>query len=164
MRKSGPSASSWASWTTAAFISSAAQAAVEAARERFVGAHIAPGQQQFGGQALADDARQMAQAPMSQPARPTRVNKNAVFRDGVLRRMSEDMARIAPAPAHTPSTAAMMGCGQARMARTKSPVMRVKLSSSGMLMRVNGPMISWTSAGAKIAAGARDHDHFTSEV
>ena len=58
----------------------------------------------------------IAQAPMSQPARPTRVNKNAVLERGVLKRMSDDMAKMAPAPAHTPSTAAMMGCGQARIA------------------------------------------------
>ncbi|CFN08391.1 Uncharacterised protein [Bordetella pertussis] len=64
---------------------------------------------------------------------------------GVPSRMSEASAIIAPAPAHTPSTAATMGCGHARMALTRSPVMRVKSSSSGMLMRVSGPMISCTS-------------------
>src|SRR5271168_3151548 len=37
----------------------------------------------------------IAQAPMSQPASPTRVNKNAVFERGVLKRMSEHMAKIA---------------------------------------------------------------------
>ena len=55
------------------------------------------------------------------------------------------MARIAPAPAQTPSTAATIGCGQARIARTRSPVMRVKASSSGIAIFVSGPMISWTS-------------------
>ena len=52
---------------------------------------------------------------------------------------------IAPAPAHTPSTAAMTTCGQARIARTRSPVMRVKSSSSGIAILVSGPMISCTS-------------------
>ncbi|SUV85748.1 Uncharacterised protein [Bordetella pertussis] len=85
------------------------------------------------------------QAPMSAPASPTRVNRKAVRAAGVPSRMSEASAIIAPAPAHTPSTAATMGCGHARMALTRSPVMRVKSSSSGMLMRVSGPMISCTS-------------------
>ena len=71
----------------------------------------------------------IAQAPMSQPARPTRLNRNAVFERAVPRRRSEAIAMIAPAPAQTPSTAAMIGCGQARIARTRSPVIRVNLSS-----------------------------------
>ena len=40
------------------------------------------------------------------------------------------MATIAPAPAQIPSTAAMIGCGAARIAFTSSPVMRVKAVSS----------------------------------
>ena len=68
----------------------------------------------------------MAQAPMSAPDRPTRVNRKAVLASGAARRRSLAMAMIAPAPAQTPSTAAMIGCGQARIARTRSPVMRVK--------------------------------------
>jgi hypothetical protein len=55
------------------------------------------------------------------------------------------MARIAPAPAQTPSTAATIGCGQARMALTTSPVILVNCSSSEGCIRVSGPMISWTS-------------------
>jgi hypothetical protein len=55
------------------------------------------------------------------------------------------MARIAPAPAHTPSTAAIIGCGQWRIAFTTSPVMRVNSSSRGMFIFVSGPMISCTS-------------------
>lgn len=82
---------------------------------------------------------------MSAPARPTRVNRNAVLACAVPRRMSEASAIIAPAPAQMPSTALTTGCGQARMALTRSPVMRVKSSSSGMVMRVRGPMISCTS-------------------
>jgi hypothetical protein len=38
-----------------------------------------------------------------------------------------------------------MGCGQARMALTSAPVMRVKASSSGIVILVSGPMISCTS-------------------
>ncbi len=86
-----------------------------------------------------------AQAPMSAPARPTRVNRKAVLVRGVPRRRSDASAIMAPAPAHTPSMAATMGCGQARMAATSAPVMRVKASSSGMVMVVSGPMISCTS-------------------
>ena len=52
---------------------------------------------------------------------------------------------IAPAPAQTPSIAAMIGCGQARIALTTSPVMRVKSSSSVVFISISGPMISNTS-------------------
>jgi hypothetical protein len=59
------------------------------------------------------------------------------------------MATIAPAPAHTPSIAATIGCGQARIAFTSSPVMRVKRSnpavSPSACRRTSGPMISCTS-------------------
>gem|GEM_PF-5205476 len=87
----------------------------------------------------------MVQAPMSQPARPTRVNRKAVLLRAVPRRRSETMATMAPAPAQTPSTAATIGCGQARMALTRSPVMRVKASRPAMSIFVSGPMISCTS-------------------
>ena len=69
---------------------------------------------------------------MSQPASPTRTNRNAVRAAGVPRRRSAASAIIAPAPAHTPSTAATIGCGQARIAFTRSPVMRVNASRPGM--------------------------------
>jgi len=82
---------------------------------------------------------------MSQPARPTRLNRKAVFACGVAMRRSLAMARMAPAPAQTPSTAAMIGCGQARMALTRSPVMRVKFISPTMSMATSGPMMSCTS-------------------
>src|ERR1700716_3130520 len=72
----------------------------------------------------------MAQAPMSQPASPTRLNRNAPLAVGVPRRRSEAMARMAPAPAHTPSMAATIGCGQARIALITSPVLRVNSSRS----------------------------------
>ena len=55
------------------------------------------------------------------------------------------MAMIAPAPAHTPSMAATIGCGQWRIALTRSPVMRVNISSSGAFSSISGPMISCTS-------------------
>ena len=44
---------------------------------------------------------------MSQPARPTRVKRNAVLASGVARRRSEAMATMAPAPTQMPSTAAI---------------------------------------------------------
>ncbi len=59
--------------------------------------------------------------------------------------MSDPQAIIAPAPVHTPSIAAMIGCGQARIALTMSPVMRVNSSSSGIFIATSGPMISCTS-------------------
>ena len=86
-----------------------------------------------------------AQAPMSAPASPTRVNKNAVLARAVPSRMSAASAIMAPAPAQMPSIAAMMGCGHKRMALIRLPVMRVNSSISGMVICVNGPMISCTS-------------------
>ena len=56
------------------------------------------------------------------------------------------MARIAPAPAQTPSTAAMIGCGQARIALTTSPVMRVNVEQlRACPSSISGAMISNTS-------------------
>jgi hypothetical protein len=52
---------------------------------------------------------------------------------------------MAPAPAHTPSTAATIGCGAARIALTTSPVMRVKSSSAAASISMSGAMISNTS-------------------
>ncbi len=82
---------------------------------------------------------------MSHPASPTRTNRNAVFAAGVPSRTSLASATIAPAPAQMPSTAATIGCGQWRIAFTRSPVIRVNARSSGIVIRVNGPMISCTS-------------------
>ena len=63
------------------------------------------------------------------------------------------MASIAPAPAQTPSIAAMIGCGQARIAETSAPVMRVKLSSPSnspsSCNSTSGPMTSCMSAPAQ---------------
>ena len=87
----------------------------------------------------------MAQAPISQPANPTRVNKNAHFASGVASRKSEAMATIAPAPTQTPSTAEMIGLPQPIIAFTRSPVMRVKAKSAFISMPTNGPMMSCTS-------------------
>jgi hypothetical protein len=63
----------------------------------------------------------------------------------VARRRSEAQAIIAPAPVHTPSIAATMGCGQARITLTRSPVMHVQASNSGISIFTSGPMISRTS-------------------
>ena len=59
--------------------------------------------------------------------------------------MSDAMAMMAPAPAQTPSTAAITGCGQARIALTRSPVIAVNRNRSLVFMATNGPMISNTS-------------------
>ena len=82
---------------------------------------------------------------MSQPARPTRLKRNAVLLRAVPTRRSLAIAMIAPAPAQTPSIAATIGCGQTRIALTRSPVMRVNISSSGAFSLTSGPMISCTS-------------------
>jgi hypothetical protein len=59
--------------------------------------------------------------------------------------MSDAMAMIAPAPAQMPSTAATIGCGQARIALTRSPVIRVKAVRPLVSICTSGPMISNTS-------------------
>ena len=84
-------------------------------------------------------------APMSQPASPTRTKRNATLASRVPNRMSDCIAIAAPAPAQMPSIAATIGWGQARIAFTRSPVMRVKSSSSGMSILTSGPMMSCTS-------------------
>ena len=96
---------------------------------------------------------------MSQPARPTRVNRNAVLASGVPRRMSANSAIIAPAPTHTPSTAAMTGCGQALMALTRSPVMRVKASRPFMSrVEQRADDVVHVAAGGEVAAVGGDDD------
>ena len=44
-----------------------------------------------------------------------------------------------------PSMAPTIGCGQLRIVLTRSPVMRVNSSISGIVIFVSGPMISCTS-------------------
>ncbi len=73
------------------------------------------------------------------------MNRNAVRAAGVPRRKSLASAIIAPAPAQMPSIAATIGCGQCRIAFTRSPVIRVNARSSGIDIFVSGPMISCTS-------------------
>ena len=67
-------------------------------------------------------------------------------------------AMIAPAPAQTPSTAATIGCGQARIAFTRSPVMRVNSEQLGRLqLRQRPDDLVHVAAGAEIVARAGDH-------
>ena len=96
---------------------------------------------------------------MSQPASPTRLNRNATFAAAVPIRMSDAMAMIAPAPAQTPSIAAMIGCGQARIAFTTSPVILVK-SSSSVVAHLGQRLddLEHVAAGAEVAARAGDDD------
>ena len=69
------------------------------------------------------------------------------------------MAMIAPAPAQTPSTAAMIGCGQALMARTRSPVMRVKRKQAALVhLGQRADDLMDVAARAEIAARAGDDD------
>jgi len=73
------------------------------------------------------------------------VNRNETRARGVPTRRSLAIAMMAPAPAATPSTAAMMGCGHARIAFTSAPVRAVNWSSPFVSRSSSGPMISWTS-------------------
>src|SRR5512140_298723 len=82
----------------------------------------------------------IAQAPMSQPPRPTLLKRNATLAPLAASRMSDAMAMIAPAPAQMPSTAATIGCGQARIALTRSPVIRVNAVSPLVSIFTSGPM------------------------
>src|ERR1700761_5077320 len=97
---------------------------------------------------------------MSQPARPTRVKRKAVFASGVARRRSDAIVMMAPAPTATPSMAAMIGLPQPSIALTRSPVMRVKASSPFMSMPMSGPMMSCTSPPEQKlpAVGQEGHD------
>ena len=72
---------------------------------------------------------------------------------------------MAPAPAQTPSIAAMIGCGAARIALTSSPVMRVKSSSPlGIHFGERLDDLEHVAAGTEIAAGAGDHDRLDAFV
>jgi hypothetical protein len=51
-----------------------------------------------------------------------------------------------------------MGCGQARMALTKSPVMRVKASKPGISSLVSGPMIGFDPDGVAKAFNLSAND------
>src|SRR5258708_10908142 len=76
----------------------------------------------------------IAQAPMSQPARPTLLKRNATLVPTAASRMSDAIAMIAPAPAQMPSTAATIGCGQARIALTRSEEHTSELQSPDHLV------------------------------
>ena len=120
----------------------------------------AAGVEQLGGAALADDARQDRAGAHVAAGEPDAVEQE---RDLGLRacrcRRSDAIARIAPAPAHTPSIAAMIGCGQARIAFTTSPVIRVKSSRSDRVHLDQRPDdLEHVAAGAEIAAGAGDDE------
>ena len=106
----------------------------------------AAGEQQLRGASLADDARQ------------NRARAHVAAREADAREQKRDLARAAcrsagrrpsrgsrPAPAHTPSTAATIGCGQGthrlhEIARHAREVQQRRHAIS-----VSGPMISCTS-------------------
>jgi hypothetical protein len=72
---------------------------------------------------------------------------------------------MAPAPTQMPSIAAMIGCGQARIAFTSSPVMRVNCEEARHVAAGQRPMISMhVAAGAEIAAGPGQHHRLDVEV
>jgi hypothetical protein len=87
----------------------------------------------------------IAHAPMSHPANPTLLKRNATLAPVAASRMSDAIAMIAPAPAQMPSTAAIIGCGAARIALTRSPVIRVNAVRPLVSIFTSGPMISKTS-------------------
>jgi hypothetical protein len=73
---------------------------------------VRPGEEEFGRAALPDDARQDGAGAHVAAGEADAVEQE---RDlgvrAVPMRMSDAIARIAPAPAQTPSTAATIGCG-----------------------------------------------------
>ena len=95
---------------------------------------------------------------MSQPARPTRTNRKAVFASGVPSRRSEAIARQAPAPAQTPSIAAIdrLRAGADRLdqiaghAREREQALHVALGQ-------RRDDLVHVAAGAEIAAGTGQH-------
>ena len=95
--------------------------------------HGATGEQQLRRASLADDARQhRAGAHVAAGEADAREEERGLRRRRARGAGPQKSAIIAPAPTQTPSTAAMTGCGQARIALTRSPVMRVKASSPFM--------------------------------
>ena len=87
----------------------------------------------------------IAQAPMSQPARPTRVNRNAVL---ALGRAEADVGGECDHRAGADAHAVDRGDDRLRRSRHglhQSPVMRVKASSPFMSLSSSGPMMSCTS-------------------
>ena len=100
---------------------------------------------------------------MSAPDRPTRTKRKPTLLRAVPKRRSLAIARIAPAPAQMPSIAATIGCGQARIALTRSPVMRVKRSRPSVSPLVahgdeRADDLVHVAAGAEVPAGAGEHD------
>ena len=83
---------------------------------------------------------------MSAPASPTRGKRNADLRARRREPESEAIARIAPAPAQTPSTAATIGCGQRAHRLDEGARHARELEQLGHVERpTSGPMISSTS-------------------
>ena len=131
----------------------------EAPALAFLGAHRAAGEEQLGRAALADDARQdRARAHVAAgeaDAREEERGLRAPASRGGCRTPSRGSRRRRRT---TPSTAATIGCGQARIALTRSPVMRVNASSSGSPSPTSGPMISCTSPPEQKLPPAAGHD------
>ena len=137
-------------------------AVVEAPGEALVAGHVAAGEQELGGAAVADQPRQhRAGAHVGAGQADAGEQEGCPALRAAPKRMSLAIARIAPAPAQTPSTAAMIGCGQERIARTRSPVIRVKRSrpSSSILIERTDDLMD-VAARAEIAARAAQHDDF----
>ena len=101
----------------------------------------------------------IAQAPMSQPARPTRVKRKAVLAAGVRdAQVGEERDHRAGADADAVDGGDdRLRTGAHRLDR--SPVMRVKASSPFMSRVSSGPMMSWTSPpDEKLPPFERDDD------
>ena len=119
-----------------------------------------PGEQQLGGAALADDARQhRARAHVAAGEADAREQERDLRRAACRAAGRTPSRSPRPAPTQTPSIAAITGCGQPRIAFTRSPVMRVKRSRPPMSISVSGPMMSRTSPPEqKLPSAPGDHD------
>ncbi len=122
------------------------QGVEEAPGQAFLRRHRAAGEQQLAGAALADHARQQGAG-----AHVGTGQADAREQEGGLRGLRCRSACRRPAPSwrrrrrRCRRWRRCTGCGQLRMVLTRSPVMRVNSSISGMVILVSGPMISCTS-------------------
>src|SRR5205809_279815 len=85
------------------------------------------------------------QMPMSPPESPTLVKRKRKLAEEARTRISAAAASTAPAPAATPLTAAITGCGISRRLRTHAPVMRANSYTSRVPLLISSAMISSTS-------------------
>jgi hypothetical protein len=142
----GPSASMRATLCASASSVRLVHGVEPAPGQALVGPHRAPRVQQLGGAALADDARQQAAgAHVGAGQADAREQERRLRRRRAQAPVGRQRHHRAGPGAHAVDGGHHRLRRMRLMALTRSPVMRVKRSSSGAGMRVSGSMISNTS-------------------